>query len=180
MERIVAVECFADRYFFGKLLQNENQIRKEKNKNEVIKAFDRVKGKFLIGIVDEDRKDLLQNPNLKNFEIIKNRNNFKIYKDKEKYQFIFALSPKAFEYWVNDFLKHQNRNLEQFEYSNFETFVKETKNELINKDNRFRNLVRHIIITYPDSENHIKDFKNNIDYLISETYNFNLIIFKEI
>lgn len=180
MERIVAVECFADRYFFGKLLQNEKRIRKEKNKNEVIKAFERVKGEFLIGIVDEDRKNILLHPFLKNFEFIKEGNNFKIYKDKTKYQFIFALCPKAFEYWIFQFLEIQDKNLEEFQYIDFETFKKETKNEQIDKDVKFKNLVSHIIKTYPDFDNHIKDFKKNIDYLISETYNFELNIFKKL
>jgi hypothetical protein len=180
MDRIVAVECFADQYFFGKLLQNEKKIRKEKNKNEVIKAFGRVKEEFLVGIVDEDRKDLILHPQLKTFELIKKGNSFKIYKYKTKYHFIFALCPKAFEYWLFQFLEIQNKNLEEFQYINFETFKKETKNEQIDKDFKFKNLVSHIIKTYPDSDNHIKDFKEHIDYLISETYKFELNIFKEL
>ncbi|HAO05497.1 MULTISPECIES: hypothetical protein [Chryseobacterium] len=180
MERVVAVECFADKYFFGKLLQNEKRIRKEKNKNEVIKAFERVKGEFLIGIVDEDRKDLLLNPNLKSFEKIKEGNSFKIYKDKTKYQFIFALCPKAFEDWLCQFLKLQSKDLIEFDYIDFESFKKETKSEQIDKESKYKNLVKHIIQTYPDFDNHIKEFKIHIDYLLTETYNFNLERFKNL
>lgn len=180
MERVVAVECFADKYFFGKLLQNEKRIRKEKNKNEVIKAFDRVKGEFLIGIVDEDRKDILLNPNLKSFEKIKEGKNFKIYKDKTKYQFIFALCPKAFEDWIYQFLESQNIDLTQFAYSNFEAFKKETKSEQIDKEIKYKNLVKHILETYPNFDNHIKDFKNHLDYLLRENYQFNIDIFKNL
>lgn len=180
MERVVAVECFADKYFFGKLLQNEKRIRKEKNKNEVIKAFDKVKGTFLIGIVDEDRKDLLENPNLKSFEKIKEGRSFKIYKDKTKYHFIFALCPKAFEDWICQFLKTQNKDLNEFDYIDFESFKKETKSEQIDKDSKYKNLVKHIIQTYPGFDNHIREFKIHIDYLLTETYDFNLEIFKNI
>jgi len=180
MERVVAVECFADKYFFGKLLQNEKRIRKEKNKNEVLKAFERVKGEFLIGIVDEDRKDLLLNPNLKSFELIKEGNNFKIYKDKTKYQFIFALCPKAFEDWICQFLENQNKSLSEFDYIDFEAFKKETKSEQIDKENKYKNLVKHIIQTFQDSDNHIKQFKTHMDYLLKETYQFNIEIFKNL
>lgn len=180
MERVVAVECFADKYFFGKLLQNEKRIRKEKNKNEVIKAFERVKGEFLIGIVDEDRKDLLLNPNLKSFEKIKEGKNFKIYKDKTKYQFIFALCPKAFEDWICQFLESQKIDLNKFGYADFEAFKKETKSEQIDKEIKYKNLVKHILDTYPNFDNHIKDFKNHIDYLLKETYQFNIDLFKKI
>ena len=180
MERVVAVECFADKYFFGKLLQNEKRIRKEKNKNEVIKAFDREKGELLIGIVDEDRKDILLNPNLKSFEKIKEGKNFKIYKDKTKYQFIFALCPKAFEDWICQFLESQNIDLTQFAYSNFEAFKKETKSEQIDKEIKYKNLVKHILETYPNFDNHIKDFKNHLDYLLRENYQFNIDIFKNL
>lgn len=180
MERVVAVECFADKYFFGKLLQNEKCIRKEKNKNEVIKAFSRVKGEFLIGIVDEDRKDLLLNPNLKSFELIKTGNNFKIYKDKTKYQFIFALCPKAFEDWICQFLECQEKDLQEFEYADFDSFKRETKSEQIDKEIKYKNLVRHILQTYPDFDNHIKEFKLHIDYLLNETYNFDINKFKNL
>jgi hypothetical protein len=180
MERVVAVECFADKYFFGKLLQNEKRIRKEKNKNEVISAFGRVRGAFLIGIVDEDRKDLLLNPNLKGFEKIKEGRSFKIYKDKTKYHFIFALCPKAFEDWLYQFLKCQNKELIEFGYIDFESFIKETKSEQIDKESKYKNLVKHVIQTYPDSDNHIKEFKIHIDYLLTETYQFNLEKFKNL
>ncbi|WP_294300074.1 hypothetical protein [uncultured Chryseobacterium sp.] len=180
MERVIAVECFADKYFFGKLLQNEKRIRKEKNKNEVIKAFEKVKGAFLIGIVDEDRKELLLDPNLKSFEKIKEGRSFKIYKDKTKYHFIFALCPKAFEDWIYQFLKCQNKELSEFGYINFESFMKETKSEQIDKEIKYKNLVKHVIQTYPDSDNHIKEFKIHIDYLLTETYQFNLEKFKNL
>lgn len=180
MERSVAVECFADKYFFGKLLQNEKCIRKEKNKNEVIKAFERVRGEFLIGIVDEDRKDLLLNPNLKGFVKLKEGKSFKIYKDKTKYQFIFALCPKAFEDWISQFLEYQNKNLLEFDYTDFESFKRETKSEQIHKEIKYKNLVKHILQTYPNSDNHIKEFKIHIDYLLTETYQFNLNKFKNL
>ncbi|MGC4128990.1 MAG: hypothetical protein QM564_05380 [Bergeyella sp.] len=161
-------------------MENENRIRKEKNKNEVIKAFDRVKDHFLIGIVDEDRKDLLKNPNLKGFEKIKEGNSFKIYKDKEKSHFIFALCPKAFEDWIFQFLKHQKTELSEFGYSDFESFKKETKSEQIDKDEKFRKLVKYIVNNYESSDNHINSFKKHLDYLLLENYKFDIVIFNKI
>lgn len=182
MERVVAVECFADRYFFGRLLQNDKCIRKLANKNKVLDAFNdsRLSNQFFIGIVDEDRKDLLENPKLKSFIRIKEGNNFKIYKDKTKYHFIFALCPKAFEDWIFQFLIKQGKNLMQFDYSDFESFKKETKSEQIDKDLKFKKLVNYIVENYTEGSNHVKDFKNHIDYLLSVNYEFDLQYFKYI
>ena len=37
--KLIGVECWADKYFFGRLLNDKNLIRKEKNKQEVIKEL---------------------------------------------------------------------------------------------------------------------------------------------
>lgn len=177
---IVAVECFADQYFFGKLLGNKEFIRKEKNKNEVIKAFSRVKDNFLIGIVDEDRKDLLSNPNVQSFKLLKNRGDFKVYKDKNKFHFIFVLSPKAFEDWIIRFVESKGEQLSSFGYSDFDEFRKETKDCNISKDSRYTKLVNYILQNYQNDDNHISDFKKHIDYLITHKYNFNEVNFCKI
>ena len=53
--KLIGVECWADKYFFGRLLNDNNLIRKEKNKQEVIKGVVvRNKGNFSIGIIDID------------------------------------------------------------------------------------------------------------------------------
>ena len=37
--KLIGVECWADKYFFGRLLNDNNLIRKEKNKQEVKRGF---------------------------------------------------------------------------------------------------------------------------------------------
>lgn len=181
MKNIVCVECWADRYFFGSLLNDFDLIRKEKNKNEVIKAITtRVKDNFLIGIIDEDKKDILTNPNLKEFELLKTNKNLKIYKHKINFQFIFALSPIAFETWLLEFIKLQNKTIQDFKYSDFDNFLQETKNESIHKVERFKNIIKYVLQNYSETENHINYTKKYLDYLLEKKYDFNIDTFLEI
>ena len=72
---IVGVECNADRYFFGRLLDNKNLIRKERNDSEVIKGVSvRSKGNFSIGIIDIDKNKKIPS----DFIIISKNDNTKI------------------------------------------------------------------------------------------------------
>ncbi|WP_395053467.1 hypothetical protein [Flavobacterium sp.] len=182
MKNIVCVECWADRYFFGRLLNDFDLIRKEKNKNQVIKAFGnlKIKDKFLIGIVDEDKEDILINPNLKEFEILKTNINIKIYKHKINFHFIFALSPIAFESWLLEYINLQNQTLEDFDYSDFDSFLQETKNESIHKVDRFKNVINYVMQNYNMTDNHINYTKIHLDYLIEKKYQFNIDEFLEI
>jgi hypothetical protein len=181
MEKIVCVECWADRYFFGQLLNDFQIVRKEKNKNEVIKAItERVGDKFLIGIVDEDRKDTLKIPKLKDFKLLKTDRNHSIYKHKINFQFIFVLFPVAFESWLFEFLKSQNKSLEDFDYNDFETFKKEVKSESIHKVEKYKNIVSFVIKSYKNSDNHIHTIKKQLEYLIEKKYQFNEIEFLQI
>jgi hypothetical protein len=55
MSKVVRVECWADNYFFGKLLQNKSLIRKENAKSRVLESVLLKSGDtFAIGIVDHD------------------------------------------------------------------------------------------------------------------------------
>ena len=181
MKSIVCVECWADRYFFGSLLNDFDLIRKEKNKNEVIKAITkRVKDSFLIWIIDQDNKDILLNPNLKEFELIKTDKNIKIYKHKINFQFIFALSPTAFESWLNEFIKLQYQTLQDFDYTNFDSFLQETKNESIHKVERFKNIIKYVLKNYSKTDNHINFTKKHLDYLLEKKYQFDINTFLEI
>ena len=58
MNRSIRVECWADSYFFGRLLANKALIRKEKNKAEVFKSMLEVTKKLakVADAVDEYEK----------------------------------------------------------------------------------------------------------------------------
>ena len=87
-------ECNADRYFFGRLLENKNIIRKERNDLEVINGVaNKSKGNFSIGIIDVDKQKKLPTE----FEIIFENNNSNIYKHKTNFQFLILVGPRQME-----------------------------------------------------------------------------------
>ncbi len=181
MEKIVCVECWADRYFFGQLLNDFQIVRKEKNKNEVIKAItERVGDKFLIGIVDEDKNDTLKIPKLKDFKFLKTTDNHTIYKHKSNFQFIFVLAPVAFESWFFEFIKSQNKTLQDFDYQDFESFKKEAKSQSIHKVEKYKNIVSFVIKSHKKSDNHIHTIKKQLEYLLEKKYRFSEIEFLKI
>lgn len=174
MKSLICVECHADRYFFGRLVNDTNLIRKEKNKNEVIKAItQRVKDQFIIGVVDEDRSDLLKDKSLSSFELILEEDECKIYKHKNNCQFIFVLRPNEFEMWLNDFLKLKNKTIKDFGYSGLEEFTKkESKSIKPESYPRFKEVITFVIDSHSEDVNFIHKMKKKLEYLIEKKYTF--------
>ena len=146
MKRVIRVECWADFYFFGKLLLNQNLIRKEKNKSEVFKSIkERAKGEFSIGIVDSDN-DAIE-PFIKGFSI---EYRFFICDEVELVKlngysyYIIQLYPKEFEKWIEEYIRNVcGKTLIDFGYNNYAEFEEDSKVILdkLYKNKRFLNLI---------------------------------------
>lgn len=174
---IIGVECNADRYFFGRLLNNKNLIRKERNDLEVINSVTvRSKGNFCIGIIDIDKNKKIP----QDFELIYESNHTKILKHINKCQFLITIGPRQFEHWINEFLKSRNINIESFDFENFDKFMQTSKSLKPETDIRFKNVIDVVIEKYVSDENHILKLKKHLDYIIESKYNFSLVVFNEI
>jgi hypothetical protein len=184
MKRIIGVECWADYYFFGKLLMDEKLIRKEKNKQEVVKGIiERSKGGFSIGIVDHDNEDLISYIN-KKYKIgnkieceiedsISICDEINVVKIKNYPYFIIQLLPNEFENWIIQFLENNcNKSLKEFGYNNFEEFKDDSKviyERLINNE-KFITLIKFVLKSQADSKSHINKLKIILEYLIEKNY----------
>lgn len=175
MNRCIRVECWADSYFFGRLLADKTLIRKEKNKAEVFKSIkERSKGEFSIGIVDSDN-DAVE-PFLKGFTIEERFfvcEEVELIKIRDCHYFIIQLHPKEFEKWVESFLdKYCEKKLSDFGYRNYKEFENDSKvtPEKLSKNERFTGLIDYILSNYEDTENQIGKIKTVLEYLIKENY----------
>ena len=167
---IVGVECNADRYFFGRLLDDKNLIRKERNDFEVIKGVSvRSKGNFSIGIIDIDKNKKIPN----DFIILEENNNTKILKHSNYYQFLVLVGPRQFEHWINDFLKLTNTSVEDFDFISFDQFMEISKSISPEKHQRFKNVIDFVIKNYNNDINHISKLKQQLEYIIAKKYLFN-------
>jgi hypothetical protein len=176
IKKIVAVECYADKLFFERLLRNEQIIIKEKNKPEVLKGIkERSKGIFRIGIVDDD------NERIERFIGNEKINRFKwegygleIIQLESKCHYIIQLSPNEFEDFIVRYLREFcNKDIEDFGYKTLKDFKSESKSiyqKLIIMP-RINNLYRYIFETYKYHENSISKLKRILDYLIDKKYN---------
>jgi len=178
MKRIIAVECWSDKYFFSKLLSNDALIRKEKHKSAVIQSLvNRSKGKFSIGIVDDDNENIEKY--LKGIVIegkIKLCKELELVKLANENHFILQLSPRRFEKWVVEFLSFQNLSLGSFGYNSIKEFDDESKvvEEKILRNQKLLNVFNYVLSNYQNSDNHILKAKKTIEYLVKNSNQINL------
>jgi hypothetical protein len=174
---IIGVECNADRYFFGRLLNNKNLIRKERNDKEVIEGVTiRSKGNFSVGIIDIDKNKKIP----QNFELINENNHTKIFKNKEICQFLIAIGPRQFEHWIHEFLKNKNIDIESFDFENFDKFMQTSKSLKPETDIRFKNIIDIVIEKHNTDDNHILKLKKQLEYIIEKKYSFLIEEFNQI
>lgn len=174
---IIGVECNADRYFFGRLLNNKNLIRKERNDIEVVQSVTiRSKGNFSIGIIDIDKNKKIP----QNFELIHENNHTKIFKSKESCQFLITIGPRQFEHWIHEFLKTKNINIESFDFENFDKFMQTSKSLKPETDIRFKNIIDVVIEKHNTDDNHILKLKKQLEYIIEKKYSFSIEEFNKI
>lgn len=185
MKRAIRVECWADSYFFGKLLSNKELIRKEKNKAEVFKSIrERAKGEFSIGIVDSDNEKI--EPFLKGFEI---EHRFFICEELELIKienhnyYIIQLYPKEFEKWILRYIENNcGKTLGEFGYNNYSEFEGDSKvmPDRLTKNQRFIDMINYVLGNCENSENHISKIKEVLMYLIKNTYQADINYLKNV
>jgi hypothetical protein len=175
MKRVIAVECWADEYFFGRLLMDKALIRKEKNKAEVFKSIkERSKGNFSIGIVDKDNEEAAAF--LKGFEIQKKVNigaEIEVVKIADKPWFVLQLAPVEFERWIEKFLDLPGcKKLAEFGYENIRNFCNDSKviAEKLIQNEKIMNVLNYVLSEYDKTDNHIKKAKKILDYLVAQNY----------
>ncbi|MFK7058995.1 hypothetical protein V3Q90_02505 [Flavobacterium oreochromis] len=174
---IVGVECNADRYFFGRLLENKNLIRKERNDTEVIKSVvERSKGNFSIGIVDVDKNKKLPT----SFTKINENDWTYIYKHQTNCQFLILVGPRQFEHWINEYLRQKEVLIESFGFVTFNDFMETSKSTKPETSEKFKNVIDYVFSTYIDEENHILKLKRQLDYILEKKYQFNIDEFLDI
>jgi len=175
--KLVGVECWADMYFFGRLLNDKSLIRKESGDDAVIEGVNiRSKGQFSVGIVDIDKNKKIPST----FIQIASDENAQIFKHNENCQFLILIGPRQFEHWINEYLKVKNSTVEAFGFSNFVDFMKKSKSLRPESDEKFKNLMDFVFINYNDDDNHILKLKKQLDYIIEKKYQFNIDEFLEI
>ncbi|MBF2707087.1 hypothetical protein [Flavobacterium soyangense] len=175
--KLVGVECWADKYFFGRLLNDKNIIRKESGDDAVIDGVAiRSKGSFSVGIVDVDKDKKIP----KDFTKICENENTQIFKHNENCQFIILIGPRQFEHWINEYLKIKNSSVEDFGFVNFVEFMKQSKSLKPENDERFKDVISFVIENFHRSENHIFKLKIHLEYILEKKYQFNIEEFQNI
>jgi hypothetical protein len=178
MKRAISVECWADKYFIWKLLQNEEVVNKEENKESVIKYIvERGKRDFCIGIIDRDKKSFTKflESNLKrtkvNIEVdyeIKISDWLEIIKMKELNGFIIQLGPIKFESWIAGFLEERNKQFDWFSsIVDLEKCCKGRQEEIL-KDEKFKELMSFVLNDFKlDSKNRVFILKEILVFMLS-------------
>lgn len=176
----IGVECWTDFYFFAKLLQNKNSIRKEKDKNAVVKGVKKSIDRLAIGIIDDDDDANLPSKILQEFDLIDSTHFTKVFKHEQQFQFVFVLSPTAIEKWFVEYLKINQKELPEFGFNDFEAFTSESKKSRNGFTPTFTACMKHILDTYEKSENHIYKIMRQINYLLNKKFNFDIIEFNNV
>lgn len=174
---LVGVECNADRYFFGRLLNNKKLIRKERNDIEVIKGVCvRSKGHFSIGIIDVDKDKKIPN----DFTGIYRDANTHIFKHNQNCQFLILIGPRQFEHWINEYLRLKNSSVLEFGFSTFDDFMQNSKTISPEKEEKFKNVMNFVFENLSENENHILKLKRQLEYILDKKYQFNIDEFQNI
>jgi hypothetical protein len=174
---IIGVECNADRYFFGRLLNDNRLIRKERNDIEVIRGVsERSRGNFSIGIIDVDKDKKIPN----NFAKIDENENTQIFKHNQNCQFLILIGPRQFEHWINEYLKIKNGSVIDFGFTTFDDFMQSSKTISPEKEDRFKNVMNFVFENFNEDQNHILKLKIQLEYILEKKYQFNIDEFQNI
>jgi len=175
--KLVGVECWADMYFFGRLINDKSLIRKESGDDAVINGVViRSRGQFSIGIIDVDKDKKIP----KDFATIYEDANSQIYKHNENCQFLILIGPRQFEHWINEYLKFKNRSVESFGFSNFVEFMQKSKSLKPENDERFKNVMNFVFENFNENENHILKLKVQLEYILEKKYQFKIEEFQNL
>jgi hypothetical protein len=141
MEKLFNVisECFIDTNLIEFLLNAK--VNHQHCCNNVIKTLNNKKDEFSIGIIDNDKRAVAY---IKDCEKIRETKRLKFFKHKERNQYLITIFPAADGFILNC-AKEQGVDISNFELPiNFDDFLKATKTETSNKDQRFKKLFKEI------------------------------------
>lgn len=141
MEKLFNVisECFIDTNLIEFLLNAK--VNHQHCCNNVIKALNNKKEEFAIGIIDNDKRAVAY---IKDCEEIRETKRLKFFKHRERNQYLITISPAA-DRFIFNIAKEQRIDISNFELPiNFDDFLKATKTETSNKDQRFKKLFKEI------------------------------------
>jgi predicted DNA binding protein len=166
MIRAISVECWADKYFIWKLLQDERIVNKEENKENVIKYIaEKGKTDFCIGIIDRDNKNFNKylERNLKrskktigiDYEL-KIGNWLDVIKINNSNGFLIQFGPIKFENWIADYLIERGKKFDWFNsIIDLEKCCKGRLSEII-KNERFIKLMKFVLTDFKlDNKNRV-------------------------
>lgn len=139
-KKYVITECFIDTNLIEFLLNAK--VNHQHCCNNVVKTLNnKFKDEFAIGIIDNDKRAVAY---IKDCEKIRETKRLKFFKHRERNQYLITISPAADRFILN-IAKEQGVDISNFELSiNFKDFLKETKTETSNKDQRFKKLFKEI------------------------------------
>jgi hypothetical protein len=191
MKRFIFVECYADKYFFGKLIQDETLINKVAGKDELINTIiNNRKNIFTIAIIDKDKTELKdkfgKSREHKNIKIEYGyiyENEIEVFKIEERPLFIIQISPIEFEKWINEFVKNNGKKIEDFEFASLEDFEENHCKKHLDKlkeDEKFKKVMKFVLDNYVVTDNSINRLKQTLTYLIEKNYKTDIKKLKEI
>lgn len=155
-------ECYIDTNLIETLLKAQG-CNHQKGCNQVCKVMkEKFADCFAVGIIDADKR---QPSYLAEFNKIGERGHLQVLKHPAKPHFIVLISP-AIDQFILDSAKEQNIDLTDFNLpADFQSFTRQTKNVLSNKDKRFRSLFATLELA-----TEISILKNLLSYLNNYQY----------
>ena len=155
-------ECYVDTNLIETLLRAQG-CNHQKGCNQVCKVMkEKFVDRFAIGIIDADKR---QPSDIAEFNKIGERGHLQVLKHPARPHFIILISP-AIDQFILDSALELNIDLSDFNLSaDLQSFTRQTKNILSNKDKRFRSLFAAL-----ESATEISILKNLLSYLKSSQY----------
>ena len=155
-------ECYVDTNLIETLVKAQG-CNHQKGCNQVCKVMkEKFADRFAVGIIDADKR---QPSYLAEFNKIGEVGHLQVLKHPGKPHFIILISP-AIDQFILDSAAEQNIDLTDFNLpGDLQSFTRQTKNVLSNKDKRFRSLFSTL-----ESATEISILKNLLTYLNTSHY----------
>lgn len=155
-------ECYVDTNLIETLIKALG-CNHQKGCNQVCKVMkEKFADRFSIGIIDADKR---QPSYLMEFNKIGERGHLQVLKHQTKPHFIILISP-AIDQFILDSAAEQNIDLTDFNLpADLQSFTRQTKSVLSNKDKRFRSLFLAL-----ESATEISILKKLLTYLNNSPY----------
>ncbi len=169
-------ECYFDTVLFKKILETDKRLKHRKGCNNVVNSFRIINGKkgdlydsFGVGMIDKDKKEL---DFLNECEAIIESDNLILWKHKERQHFIIQLCPPI-EKWIIEILKTDDRNVEEFGYTNdFKKLKRRIKDDIDDeKDIKLNRLLDALLIS---SNPVIKRLEKILLHFRDNTYQYDI------